>query len=290
MKTKVIRTVFNVVLALFLAVIILAGSLFYLAETSLCNPVYLADTARTSPYTQELYEQIAYDWEDLMAITGILEPQSIMTVLTTERVAQDALHYLNSAYNGTASLPLDDLHEQLEGKVREYVNVHFPSAEQNPEQEENIKSLVNACISDYRSAISIPGAGVALGTMARLRQYLQPGLVITAIAAVGLLVLLFFLQEKRRELLYYASLALTTNCLVFLGIPWLIHKNRIIDRLPLRASAMKTLIDHYIVGILNQMNTIGMILLLGALLLILAYGIWCLILLLHARRSAGDPS
>ncbi len=273
MKQTVLPVALSGLLALFLSVVTVAGALFYIAGESLCEPTYLMQTAQDSGYTQELYGQIAYKWENLLAITGIQDQEPVMAVLTPEEVAQDALLFLETAYEGSAELDLQQLSVDLETKVREYVDKNYPSAQQQAELEKNILDLVNACISDYRSAVSIPGAGTVLRTLNKIRQYVKPGMYITAGAALVFLVLLFFLQRKRRETLYYTAIALTADSLILLGVPALIYGNRVIERLPLGASAMKTLIDAFLIGILDRMHSAGLLFLLTALLLLLVYGL-----------------
>ncbi len=272
MKKTVLRTVFSLILSLFLAMVVLCGAVLGLAAQTVCNPDYMHSTAQNSGYSTQLYEEIAYQWENLLAITGVMEPEPIMAVLTPEKVQEDALHYLDSAFTGTPEMNTDGLKLALESEIRQYVESYYPSAEQKEEMEQNIRDLVADCISSYRSAISVPGAGYLLGAVNRVRGYLLPGILVMAAVAVLLAVFLFFLQKRRAEVLYYGAVAMATDAAFLLGIPALAQSYRVMERLPLSDSALKTLLQSFLKGILDRVENAGWLVAVCVGLLLLGYG------------------
>ena len=71
MKKKVLTTIFSLLLSLFMAVSLLLGSLCFYAKQTVCNPERLTQIATEKGYTQTLYEEIAYSWENYLAITVV---------------------------------------------------------------------------------------------------------------------------------------------------------------------------------------------------------------------------
>ncbi len=275
MKKNTLRTVFSLILALFLSIVLLSGIVLGLAAQTVCSPEYLRNTAKSSGYAAQLYEEIKYQWENFLAITGVMEPEPIMAVLTPEQVEADALHYLDTAFDGAAELNTDELKAALEGKIRQYVENYYPSSEQKEEMEKNIRDLVADCISCYRSAISIPGIGYLFRAVKGVQGYFLPAALILVVAGIGMLVFLFILQERRTEMLYYGVLVATTDAVFLLGIPALAHGYRVLERLPLGASALKTLLQRYLAGVLDWLKNAGWIAAICAVALLLVYVICC---------------
>lgn len=273
MKKKILSTTFSFVISLFLAIVLLAGALCIFANNTVCTPGYLTQIAKTSGFTDELYEEIRYNWENLISITGVEDPASIMPMLTKEQVSKDVLATLENAYTGTSSLNTDELKSQLEAKVREYAysnNIHAtPEAELN----QNIEDLVNACMEDYRRAVSIPLLPTILGAVGKVSPLVMPAAGAVAVASLILLVFLFFLQLKRRNTLYFAAISAATNAVILIGLPALASAYQIVKRLPFEASALKTLVTAYAQSLLDQMQVIGFLFLGAAALLIAVYAL-----------------
>lgn len=286
MKKQILSTVFSIVLALFLALALLAGSLCVFAKTVVCKPDSLREAATSSKYTQELYEQIQYSWENYLAISGVSEPEPIMAILTPEKVREDALRYLENCYNGETVLNTDSLRTDLEAKVRKYVDAQLGYGVPDDELENNIRELLDACINTYRQALSIPMLPKILKTVSSLEKYAAPG----GFAAFGfgflLIVFLFFLQRKRQNTLYYASIATLTNALLLMGAVCLTRHYELIARLPIEESALRTLLISFLQIILDSLWKIGLIFLVSTLALLFLYLLCILIGKLIAFKKA----
>ena len=271
MKKKIISTIFGFVISLFLAIVLLSGALCLFANNTVCAPQYLTQIAEKSGFTDELYEEIRYDWENFISITGVEDPASIMPMLTKEQVSKDVLETLKSAYEGKSSLNTDELKTQLETKVREYAHSNNINATPEAELEENIADLVNACIEDYQQAVSIPLLPTILGAVGKVAPLLMPAAAATAVAALILLVFLFFLQTERKNTLYYAAISAGTNAVILIGLPALAAAYQIVKRLPFEASALKMLVTAYVQALLDQLQFTGLLFLGAAVLLIAVY-------------------
>ncbi len=289
MKRNLLRGAFSLVLALFISIIVLCGALLGIVEQTVCSPAYLLKTAQSSGYTAQLYDQIAYHWENLLAITGVMEPETIMAVLTPEKVQEDVLSYLESAFTGSPELDTELLQEDLDKALRAYVEAYYPSAEQQTELEQNIRDLVADCISYYRSSIALPGAGRLLGTVSGVRVYFRP--VALLLAGVGAVLLLFlvFLQKPRGEVFYYGAIALAADALFLLGIPALVYGYRIIQRLPLAESALKTLMDAFLEGLLRYLERMGWLAVACTVLLLLIYALCRTVGKLLEKQVSAKP-
>ncbi len=292
---KVLQVSFSCILTLFLSLLLLAGTAIDLAKGTVCRPQYLVDIADKSTYAQELYEEIRYEWENLLAITGVTEPTPIMAVLTPERVREDALQYLEDAYTGSPQLSTDALKQELEAEVRRYVNSNYIPLEQRDELEQNITDLVSSCISHYRSSIMLPAAGKILGAVKGIEKYIRPGLHIAAGGAAVLVIFLFFLQRKRRNLFYYAAIAGATDAVLLYSVPELVKHYEIMERLPFGESAMKTLILRYLEDLVGKVKAFGRVFLkatvaavLAFLLLTLLY--WAFVLFRFLWRKRKKPT
>lgn len=277
MGKNILRTVFSLILALFLAIGALAGSLCAYAEANLCDSTLLLDTAAAGSYAQELYEEIAYDWGNLIAIAGVPEPDTLMTDLTVERVKADALAYLEDSYTGSASVNADELREKLEEKVRQYAYSNTIHETPEEELERHIDELVTACMKEYTGSVKIPLLPKALGAVSKLNKYVSIGKFAAFGFCAVVLVLLFFLQRKKKEILYYAGLSAATNALLLAGSVGLAEHYELLKRLPVQVSALKTLIDGYLQPLLDRLGAVGQIFIFVAAGLLLAYALWTLI-------------
>lgn len=286
MKKQILSTVFSIVLALFLAFALLAGSLCMFAKNIVCKPDVLQQTVLSSGYTQELYEQIQYSWENYLAISGVSEPNPIMAILTPEKVREDALRYLENCYNGETVLNTDPIRADLEAKVREYVDGQLGYGVPDDELENNIRELLDACINTYRQALTIPMLPKILKTVSSLEKYTAPGALCTFGFGFLLIVFLFFLQRKRQNTLYYASIATLTNALLLMGAVWLTRHYELIARLPIEESALRTLLISFLQIILDSLWKIGLIFLVSTLALLFLYLLCILVGKLIASKKA----
>lgn len=277
MGKNILRTVFSIILALFLAIGALAGSLCAYAEANLCDSTLLLDTAAAGSYAQELYEEIAYDWGNLIAIAGVPEPETMMTDLTVERVKADALAYLQDAYTGSAAVDVEALRQALEEKVRQYAYSNTIHETQEEELERHIDELVTACMKEYTGSVKIPMLPKALGAISKLGKYVSIGKFAAFGFCAVVLALLFFLQRQKKETLYYAGLSAATNALLLAGSVGLAEHYELLKRLPVQVSALKTLIDGYLQPLLDRLGAVGQIFIFIAAGLLLAYALWTLI-------------
>ena len=286
MKKRILTTVFSCILSLFLAIVLLAGSLCVYARRTVCEPEILLQISQECGYSQELHDEIKYKWENLLSITGVMEPESIIGVLTPESVRENTLKYLHSAYGGTVELDTTDLKSQLDAKIRDYAYSNNIHATPKEELEQNITDLVNACIQDYRGAIAIPLLPRLLGAVSGITGYLEIGLYAAVASSLVLLVFLFFLQRKRWDTFYYAAISTATNAVLLLGLTGLADHYDLIARLPFEASALKTLINAYLQHLLDRLNTMGLTFLWVAVALALVFALtWACAALMQSRKA-----
>lgn len=276
MKTF-LRVIFSCILSLFLAIACFAGGVCHLGQTVICTPDPLLYAAENGGAAQELYDEILYDWENLVAIAGVDEPEPMLSLLTQERVRQDLLQYVRDSYNGTPTINTDDLRSQLDEKVREYAYCHNISATPESELEQNIADLVDACIADYRDAIRIPLLPTLFGKLAAVAPHFSTALLLCIIGAIIFLLFLFFLQKKKQHTLYYACLSVATGGVVLHGTTSLINHYDILHRLPFTDSAIKTLVVSYLENILVALERHGSAFFLTALLALGLYILCCVI-------------
>lgn len=270
MKTF-LRAFFSCLLALFLAILVLGVGLCHLGQMVVCNPATLQKLAVDTGYTKQLYDEIVYDWENYLAITGVETPETIMAVLTQEQVNQDALKYITDAYTGTATINTETLRSNLDSKVREYAHSHNIYETPEEELEQNIQDLVDACIDDYTSAITIPMLVKILSTIHRYGTLLLPCLIALSVGSIVLLVFIFFLQKQKQDVLYYGALATATGTIILLGIPKLAAHYNILNRLPVTESAMKTLVRSYLKTVLDAVGRYGNLFLVATVALLALY-------------------
>ncbi len=257
MKKKILTSVFSFVLTLFLAFSLLVGSLAIYAENTLCSPEKLEKIGTKSGYTTELYDQIHSSWENLLAITGVTAPEPILAILTPSLVEKDALRYISDSFAGKADISTKELETALDGKIRDYVKGQ--GEEIDEEVEKNIQELVSACIKKYEHGIRIPMLPKVLGAVSKLQKYLMP----LAIGAFGfslvLLVFLFFLQQKKKNILYYGAISASTGAMLLVGASFLSDHYELAKRLPLEESALRTLLSSYVQFLTDRLGQVGMV-------------------------------
>lgn len=268
---KFLQIFFSCILSLFLAILALGAGLCHYAQKTVCQPNLLISAGIESNYSQQVYDEIAYEWENLLAITGVETPEDIMAVLTPELVAKDAMGYINDSYTGSAELNTDQLRSDLDARVREYAYSHNIHATPEAELEQNIKDLVDACIVEYESAITIPLLPQILGAVGRYSDLLPKCLIALVAGCIIILLFLFFLQRKKQETLYYAAISAITAGIFLFGIPVLSTHYDVLNRLPLGESALKTLVVKYMQVLLNTLERYGKLFLAAAAITLLLF-------------------
>lgn len=291
MKKKVLSAVFSSILSLFLAIVLLVGTLSAFAYETVCDQQLLLSTGKESGYTDQLYDEIKYKWENLLSITGVMDTDPIMQVLTPETVNEAALSYLRDAYTGTANIESQSLRDDLEAEVREYAYSNNIHATPQAELDQNISDLVSACMKEYTNAIKIPLLPRLLGAVSKIGPYLKMIPIVCAICAAAFLLFLFFLQSRRADTLYYACISTGTNALLILGGIWMAGHYRVVDRLPVEISALRTLVVSYLNDLFEHLQPFGDAFLLAALLLLLLYALVLVVtVLLNRRRKQNNIS
>lgn len=285
MTQKILRVFFSCVLSLFIALLCLAGGVCKFAQVTVCDTASMLRVAGEEGFTAQLYEEIEYDWDNLVSITGVTEPEEIMSVLTQEQVEQDALKYITDSYTGTATVDTSELRSQLDEKVRNYAYSHNINATPEAELEQNINDLVDACIIDYTDAIQIPLLPKILGFVGSLGERLGKLVPFIAAGAGVLILFLFFLQKKHRDILYYTAISSATAGIVLIGVNLLTEHYEILSRLPFSESAVKTLVTSYLQMILDELNKYSTFYLLIGALLLAVYLLVCLLVKLFSKAS-----
>jgi len=289
MKKKVLSAVFSSILSLFIAILLLAGAVGDYAYRTVCDPQLLISAGESSGCTEELYDEIKYKWENLLSITGITDMDPIMQVLTQEIVHDAAVSYLEDAYTGAAAIDTESLHQELEDKIRDYAYSHNIHATPQAELDQNINDLVSACLKEYTNSIKIPLLPRLLGAVSKVAPYIKIVPIICGVCAVLLLLFVFFLQSKRRDTLYYVCISAATNAVLLLGGIWLAGYYRVIDRLPVEVSALRTLVVSYMNALIEQLGVYADAFLLAAVLLLLLYALSLVVaaLLRRGRKRQG---
>lgn len=262
-----------------------------MGQTVICAPTPLLQAAQTGGAIEQLYEEIRYDWENLISITGVTEPDAMMAVLTQERVQQDVMQFIEDSYTQIPSINTEDLRSQLEEKVREYAYSHNIHATPESELEQNIKDLVDACIADYREAVSIPLLPTLLGKLTAIKPYFGKVFPIIGVGALIFLLFLFFLQKKKQNTLYYGCLSIATGGVVLYGATLLANHYDILNRLPFTDSAIKTLVVSYLQRILEALEQYGIVYFLVALIVLILYLLCCAICaLIRTIKKPADTA
>lgn len=282
---RILSVTFSGVLSLFLAVVLLAGALSIFFYRTVGNQQLLVSAGQSSGYTDELYEEIKYKWENLLAITGVMDTDPVMEVLTPEVVQEAALSYLRDAYTGTTSVDTQFLYDELETKVRDYAYSNNIHATPQVELDQNINDLVSACMKEYTNSIKIPLLPKLLGAVSKVNSYLKIVPIICAVCTAGLLLFIFFLQSNRANVLYYALIAVATNAVLILGANRLAGHYRLLDRLPVEVSALRTLVVSYLSTLLGRLQSYGEVFLVTGVLLLLLYVLTLVLTVLADRRK-----
>ena len=271
MDKPVLRVLFSCALSLFLAITGLGIGVCHFTQTILFNPNTLIQVAGDCGYTQQLHSEIAREWENLFAITGVENPEEMMSVLTRDIVNADSLNYIANAYAQTAAVRVQQLADQLTGKVREYAYSQTAQADRDGALEENINDLVNACIGAYKSAVEIPALNTILGTFSKIAGKLDLYACILSILLLAFMALMYFLQRKRTHTLYYMTISAAAGGIVLLGIPAITMQYNILARLPFSDSAVKTLLIAYGANAIDAMVDYGTIYMIIAGILLCGY-------------------
>lgn len=288
MKKKILSKIFSYILALFLAVTMFAGVVCDIIYKNVCNPEVILSTAASSGYTTQLYEEIAYKWENLLSVTGISDVEPFIQVLTLEKVENAAYSYLCNSYTGTAEVETQNLSTDLKSRVLEYAennNIYETSQE---ELNTNADNLVSACMTEFKNSIRIPLLPKMLSATGKLAPVLKVGPIVCAAFFALLSVFLFFLQRNRTDVLYYSITSTITNAVLLLGISWAAIHYRAAERLPVDISALRTLAVTYLNHLFDRLRTYGYGLLILAAALLLLYIAVILVKLLRKKTIVCD--
>lgn len=269
MNKPITRVLFSCVLSLFLAFVSLGIGVCYLGKTALFSKHALIRISTQSGYAQQLYKEIAWEWGNLFAITGVETPEAMMSLLTLDAVTADALAYIAAPH----TVETQQLSLQLEHKVREYAYAQTVQVGQEEILEENITDLVIACADSYQKAIEIPSLPTILNSFDAISSKLTILGCVLGFAFTLLSGFLLCLQRKRIFTLYYIAIAAAAAGLVLLGIPAIAAHYHIMARLPFTDSALKTLIIAFGTNALQAAAHCGSVYMLAAGFSLCAYWI-----------------
>ena len=267
------RKLFSVVIALFLAVSLFAAGICIYGTHTVCRQELLLEQLESTGYTRELYGEIVARWQNLLTLAGVAEPETILCVLTPETVAEDAAAYFRNACNGAATPDNQDLRTALEQALRSYAEAHNIQARPQTELEEHNRTLVNACMADYRLIMQNPLLPKAVNAVLARRDLLKTGGYIAGAASALFLAALFFLQEKRRNTLYYAAISAASCAVSVFGVWGYFHHKNILQTVA--QSPIKTLAAGYLTRLLQSLRLLGDIYLAAAAALLLGYLTCC---------------
>ena len=264
MNKKNLSTVFSYILALFLAITIFAGCMCDFAYKTVCDPEMLVTVADSCGYTSGLHEEIVYKWENLVSVTGIPDTDPFVQIVTQERVEESALSYLRNAYTGTAEIETQAIADELRNMVHEYAYGNNTYETPEAELDRNIENLVSACVNEYTNSIRVPMLPKLLSALSKLAPVLKNGPIICVAFSSLLIVFLFFLQNKRADVLFYFAVSTLANAVLLLGTSWLAMRYRVAERLPIAISALRTLAVSYVNCLFEKLLTYGQAFLLAA--------------------------
>lgn len=286
---KILPSVFSFVLSLFLAVSLLLGSFSLFVYHTVLDQETLIGVADQSKYTEEMYEEIRDSWENLFAITGVSEPEPILKLLTPEGVEKEAFSYLRSCFGGKGKISTEQMEKDLDEKIRAYVKSQGEE-EISKEVEENIEELVSSCAEKYVKGIRVPLLHTVLGKAGALRKYLLPVSVISFAFSLILAVFIFFLQKKKKEILYFLAISTATCAVIFLGATFLAEGYEITARLPIEKSALLTLVASFVQFLIDEICLMGVIFSGVFVLLIVLYLIFTFLLKGKNSDKSDAPS
>ncbi len=284
MKKK-LSVIFSFILTLFLAIGLFAEAMCQLVCTTVCVPQLWQQAMEDSGYTDTLYEEIYANWENLLLICGVQQPEEILSsILTQDAVSQQAQDYFAQAYTGEVTLDTTKLQEALQDALHTYAAENNVNMTEQAQLDANVQELVDVCISEYTNAVQLPLLPRLLHSVAGMQSKIQLLQWCIGGACVGILAFVFFLQQRRRNVLYYGAIATATNAVLLLGGYGFVAGKQFLQRLPIGASALRDLVVAYGQQILQQMCWLGLLFLAATALLLAVYFICALI----AKRK-GSP-
>ncbi len=285
---KTLASVFSFVLSLFLAFSLLLGSLSLFFYHTALDEKDLVRVADESKYTEELYEEIRDSWENLFAITGVMEPDPMLKLLTPEKVEEDAFSFLRSSFSGKGEISTEKLEKDLDEKIREYVKSQGEE-EISEEVEKNIKELVSSCTGKYEKGIRVPLLPTVLGKAGAVKKYLVPAAIASFVFSLVLAVFIFFLQKKKKETLYFLIISVATCAIIFLGAAFFAEGYGLTSRLPIEESALLTLVASFLQFLIDEIFLTGIIFVGIAVLFLAVYLILTFILKGKAFDKEDKP-
>ncbi len=284
MKKK-LSVIFSFILTLFLAIGLFAAVMCQLVCTTVCVPQLWQQAIQDSGYTDTLYEEIYGNWENLLLICGVQQPEEILSsILTQDAVSQQAQDYFAQAYTGEVTLDTTKLKQDLQDALHTYAAENDVYMTEQAELDANVQELVDVCISEYTNAVQLPLLPRLLSSVAGMQSKLQLLQWCIGGACIGLLVFVFFLQQRRRNVAYYGAIATATNAVLLLGGYGFVAGKQFLQRLPIGASALRDLTIAYGQQILQQMCRLGLLFLAATALLLAVYFICAFI-----TKRKGSP-
>lgn len=271
MRKAILSRCISFALALLLAASLLLAGLCVYAEKTVADPENVLKALQAGDYIPTLRQEILDKWDNLLSVCGVSDTAPMLAVLTQEQLLQDAQAYFRGAYQGQQDIPTEPLAQALEAEVWRYVASLEEADPEDPELKANIQELLESCMEEYRISIRVPLLHSVLGKVTRYRKWLWPALLASGVFSLLLLVFLFFLQRKRRETLYFLTVAAATDGVLITGLYLLAKAVRLTERLPLAKSALQGLAVLCVQDMLHKLLRLGIVYLAAALLLLAAY-------------------
>jgi hypothetical protein len=282
---KKLSVIFSLILTLFLAIGLFAEAMCQLVCTTVCVPQLWQQAIQDSSYTDTLYEEIYGNWENLLLICGVQRPEEILSsILTREEVSKHAQDYFAQAYTGEVTLDTTKLKQDLQDALYSYAAENNVYKTEQAELDANVQELVDVCIGEYTNAVQLPLLPRLLSSVAGMQSKLRLLQWYIGGACIGLLVFVFFLQQRRRNVAYYGAIATVTNTVLLLGGYGFVAGKQFLQRLPIGASALRDLAIAYGQQILQQMCRLGLLFLAATALLLVVYFICAFI-----TKRKGSP-
>ena len=98
MKSR-LTVILSFVVSLFLTLTLLATALCAFGSAFLEKSEGLEEAALKSDYSNTLYEEIKYDFENLLSITGVMMKKSMQSVTVTEENEKHMEEQLHNMFN-----------------------------------------------------------------------------------------------------------------------------------------------------------------------------------------------
>lgn len=271
MKKRAPAVIISMILSLFSAVVIFAICIVALLKCTLLDENTVYRSLNNTDYTTMLSDEIKGKWDNLASICGVEDREELLALVTPELVLSDTKEYFRQSYADETPTENTDLRNRVYEIVEQYAKEHDAHLISDEELEKNINDLVDYCMDDYNSAVKVRFMPTVISSLNRLNTLLVSAAIACAVVLVLFAVFTFFLQVRRRDTLYYMSISLLTNAVVFWAAHLVVMRNGYIERIPVAKTALYYLVTDYLRYCLAIIKNIAVILSVSAVVLIAIY-------------------